>query len=121
MTNPTPQDEADRVATDGGCTADALGEAAARLSVRYVLLGRFDGQRLDEQEGYAQGVVAEVAAAAGAAEGRRQERSRARGRARPPAEWRRRVMALADLDSVIVDKNEGPGERPMQVPPAVVA
>ncbi|GLC36187.1 hypothetical protein PLESTF_001470600 [Pleodorina starrii] len=110
-----PQDEAELAVAAGGCTTDALGRTAQRLGVRYVLLSRFDGSRLDEQEGYAERAADEVAAAAAApaaaARGAAARRvATARGNRRSVAEWRRRVFALGDLESAIVDKNEGPKE-----------
>ncbi|GIL56622.1 hypothetical protein Vafri_11958, partial [Volvox africanus] len=115
-----PKDEADLAAADGGCTTDQLGEAAWRLGARYVLLSRYDGQQLDQQDGYAAWMAEEVAMAAAAAEASgapapvgaaRVKRCKASRGQRSVSEWRRGVVAVTDLESVLVEKNEGPRER----------
>lgn len=108
------QEEANLAKAAGGCTADQLGEVAQRLGVRYVLLSRYDGRRLDEQADYAERIAMEVAAAAArpaSAATSADVTAADQGQGRSQEQWRLRVLALLDLESVIVEKNEGLQEK----------
>ncbi|KXZ50002.1 hypothetical protein GPECTOR_18g157 [Gonium pectorale] len=127
-----PKDEEAAAAEAGGCTAAALGDAARRLGVRYMLLSRFDSRRIEQLEaggsddgasgggggsgggGAAQEYVRRIAAEVEAAATATTAGGRGKGaKAARPANGGqlRGVLVLDDLESVLVEKNEGPQER----------